>query len=471
MKYISQDDLHRFYILENHSISECATHFKVSRTSIKNRISKFNLHKNAELTNACRIRNAISTAQSQEAVAKRKSTILKKYGVDNPMKNKTIMDKAKATNIIKYGHESPMQNRQIVEKAEKTNLERYGVENVFQNKAIAEKAHNTCLAKYGNIVPLASDRKDELLEKRRSTTREKYGADEIVTSAYFKDKVRSDSLEKYGLENPRQNPLTMTIFHSEENLRAYIAEHYANSKPTSKELLENLNCSDTYLLKKFHELHCDDLISLHAHTSSYEKEIIEYLKLSCGITDHEIERNNRSILNGLELDIIIPSHRIAIEFNGAYWHSELFKDKYYHQEKSLACADAGYRLIHIYESDWLYDNDRTKEFLSDVFTGRECAQVREKTNGVIEISGKVTQAELGKIIHERNPLIIIAMVNLDRYNGEGYKSLGFKFKKRLQPKLLWADENNRMHTHKPKGRKAIKIYNAGYEKYILNLER
>jgi G:T-mismatch repair DNA endonuclease (very short patch repair protein) len=64
------------------------------------------------------------------------------------------------------------------------------------------------------------------------------------------------------------------------------------------------------------------------------------------------ERNNRNILSGKELDIVIPSKNIAIEFNGMHFHSTLFKEKQYHINKTKECELNGYRLIHIWECDW-----------------------------------------------------------------------------------------------------------------------
>ena len=48
--------------------------------------------------------------------------------------------------------------------------------------------------------------------------------------------------------------------------------------------------------------------------------------------------NSRKVLsNGKELDFFDKERNIAIEFNGDYWHSDKFKDKKYHLEKSLMC--------------------------------------------------------------------------------------------------------------------------------------
>lgn len=72
----------------------------------------------------------------------------------------------------------------------------------------------------------------------------------------------------------------------------------------------------------------------------------------------------RSVLdNSKEIDLYIPKNRIAIEFNGSYWHSDLFKNETYHQEKTIECAKKGIRLIHIFEYEW-NDEDKKRKIIS-----------------------------------------------------------------------------------------------------------
>ena len=70
--------------------------------------------------------------------------------------------------------------------------------------------------------------------------------------------------------------------------------------------------------------------------------------------------NSREIITPLELDIFIPSHNIAIEYNGLYWHSELHKTNDYHLTKTKECENKGIQLIHIFEDEWLYKKDIVK---------------------------------------------------------------------------------------------------------------
>ena len=78
----------------------------------------------------------------------------------------------------------------------------------------------------------------------------------------------------------------------------------------------------------------------------------------------DILTNDRSIISPYELDIVIPSHKIAIEYNGLYWHSETQgKNSNYHLNKYNMCKDKGYRLIQIWENEWLTKQDIVKSII------------------------------------------------------------------------------------------------------------
>lgn len=91
--------------------------------------------------------------------------------------------------------------------------------------------------------------------------------------------------------------------------------------------------------------------------SHYEEDIVAWLKT---ITQCKIVTSDRSILSGKEIDIYIPDKHIAIEFNGTFWHSDIYKDKYYHQKKTIECAKKNIRLIHIFEHEWQDIEKQTK---------------------------------------------------------------------------------------------------------------
>ena len=65
----------------------------------------------------------------------------------------------------------------------------------------------------------------------------------------------------------------------------------------------------------------------------------------------EFKVQDREIIEPYELDLVIPKYNLAIEVNGVYWHSILFKDKYYHYKKWKRCLKLGIRLLQFYDSE------------------------------------------------------------------------------------------------------------------------
>lgn len=51
--------------------------------------------------------------------------------------------------------------------------------------------------------------------------------------------------------------------------------------------------------------------------------------------------NDRQVLKPAELDIYVPSKKLAIEYDGMYWHSDEFKDATYHVKKTDECEKSG----------------------------------------------------------------------------------------------------------------------------------
>jgi len=96
--------------------------------------------------------------------------------------------------------------------------------------------------------------------------------------------------------------------------------------------------------------------------SIYEQEISDYIRnFNISLTN-----NSRDIIKPLELDIFIPSHNIAIEFNGLYWHSEEYIQNNYHLEKTELCESNGIQLIQIFEDEWINKKDIVKSRLKNI---------------------------------------------------------------------------------------------------------
>src|SRR6056297_2875605 len=112
-----------------------------------------------------------------------------------------------------------------------------------------------------------------------------------------------------------------------------------------------------------------------SYTSKSEIELREWIQDFI-----EIKSNVRDIISPYEIDIVIPSKKLAIEFDGLYWHGEQQgKDKFYHLKKLQRCEEIGYKLIHIWSNEWEFKTDIVKSIIlnmlnltKNIIHGRKC---------------------------------------------------------------------------------------------------
>lgn len=83
-------------------------------------------------------------------------------------------------------------------------------------------------------------------------------------------------------------------------------------------------------------------------------------KCSCGGSSAEelrlldkfpgiFEHGNRSIITPQEIDLYSDKHKLGIEVNGLYWHSNI--DKNYHINKTNKCTEKDIQLLHFWDSE------------------------------------------------------------------------------------------------------------------------
>jgi hypothetical protein len=115
--------------------------------------------------------------------------------------------------------------------------------------------------------------------------------------------------------------------------------------------------------------------------NAFKRHGIQPLKKRCGFSSQELEvcafldkmnvdyvRNVRDKLVGKqEIDIFIPSLNVGIEYCGLFWHSD--RNHYSakkHQDKFIAAATQGIKLITIFEDEWLFNSDIVKSRLRSI---------------------------------------------------------------------------------------------------------
>ena len=91
--------------------------------------------------------------------------------------------------------------------------------------------------------------------------------------------------------------------------------------------------------------------------SKGEKELFDFIKENySGI----LIENDRTILDGKELDIYLPELKIGFEYNGSYWHSDSFIPRDYHLKKRDLALTKDTKLYFIDDADWVNKKDICK---------------------------------------------------------------------------------------------------------------
>ena len=286
---------------------------------------------------------------------KYKATNLAKYGVENPFQSKEIKNKIKATNLEKYGVENIMLSSIGKSKVKNAILEKYGVENIMYLKETKVKIKNTNLEKYGVEYPIQNI---IFKDKVKATNMCRYGVENVQQVELIKDKTKTTNLEKYGVENVFQSE------HIKDKIKSTNLERYgvdSNKQIHIKSLVPLINSPEFWL--KF--VNQGDILNyftgLVSNATIYNwirkyrpdlelKSAISYPHMILNNFLEELnikfEINTRRIIAPKELDIFIPSHNLAIEVNGNYWHSDTKgKDKTYHLNKLNRCNDLGINLL------------------------------------------------------------------------------------------------------------------------------
>ena len=279
----------------------------------------------------------------------------------------------------------------------------------------------TCQCKCGTV-------RDVLTQALKSGRSKSCGCGGIDVAANYREKM----LAKYGdisinrAGNPRELWQIETLNDSEK-LKAYLEKFKAkhSRKPTITDLTALLSTSFSQIAKTIHKYKLDSYIEMYGNTSNLEKELADFVR---SIYSGKFETRNRSIIAPYELDIVLPEEKIAIEFNGNYWHSELvIPNKLYHSNKTDMCNAAGYRLIHIFEYEWLLNKDKIKQYLTDILVkpkiiyARNCSVEQISSDKAIEflnanhLQGYAkSQVHLG-LIHN-NELVGVMTFGLPRFN-------------------------------------------------------
>lgn len=383
----------------------------------------------------------------------------------------------------KKRHVDSERRKDILENVKKTNLEKYGVEFPFQSAIYREKA--------------------------KESIKERYGVDNIAQSLEFLNK-RIKSKRECEFENYSQN---MIKLHSVQLLST--KEEFVNSDTLK---FKCILCGKEWEQdrKVAQQVFCTNCFS-ERWRSRGEKELFQFIKdnVSCDVLN-----NVRGLIDhNKEIDIFIPSMKLAFEFDGDYWHSSEYRGKYYHIEKTKKLNEKDIRLIHINESEWFYNNVKIKGFILGVLGkynkrifARKCSvrKLDSKTfrqfleenhlgtpinastrlglfasdNELVSVIGigksryKKDEYEiyrfcnklgysvvggLSKLVKHSGLNDLVSYVDLAKFDGHGYLSSGFELVGETEPNYYYSDGKRTIDRISAQKHKLEKLLGEGYD--------
>lgn len=118
---------------------------------------------------------------------------------------------------------------------------------------------------------------------------------------------------------------------------------------------------------------CSKILSLSLNeikegvTQEIKKRSAPEIDICSVLDEHNIEYLSNHKINGVEVDIYVPSHDFAIEYNGLFWHREGLvkmttynykgRNKKYHLNKTEVLSEKGIFLMHIFEDEYLNNRE------------------------------------------------------------------------------------------------------------------
>jgi len=343
-----------------------------------------------------------------EVKAKKEKAYLEKYGVTNPSKSKDIKTKKEETNLKKFGTKYAAQSIDVKNKLKEKWLEKYGVDNP---------------SKLSHVKSIISEK----VRATREQVREKSQRNFYKTILNrLKEEGKMGTLEPLFNLDDYQGRLLKYPFKC--NVCSTISE--TNLRLSN----ESLRCFT-----------CNPKITTGGQ-SLLEKDICDYIRK----LDPKIKEQNRDIISPLELDIVSEKHKIAIEIDGLYWHSEITgrKTKFYHSLKRKNTNNCGYKLIQIFEDEWIEKQKIVKSRIKNLFGNKPKENCYELTRFCSNFNFSVIggASKILKYFETKyNPKEIISYADKRWSDGNLYNVLGFDLVGETQPNYWYIVKNQRKH--------------------------
>lgn len=317
-------------------------------------------------------------------VSKPKIYCSKKCSNNDPEIKQKITEAQQKTFLKKYnGHPMSTENTKL--KLKQSLISKYGVDHYSKHSTYRSKVKSTLMKRY-------NDENYNNIDKIKKTLLDKYGVD---NAAHIPDTIDKRSISRktnhynYLIDFCKNIQLT-ALFDIDE----YQGYHFSNSYKFQCNKCNKVLETTVYNLNN---LFCD-----YCHPekiTTVENELYLFLQ---EILDKKIviKRNDRTILNGKELDFYIPDKKYAFEIDGLYWHSENAGgiQKNYHLNKTKSCMFHGINLIHIFENEWIYKKEIVKSIIRTVL---HCTTVA-KYHARKCVIKNVSEQEKNKFLNENH---------------------------------------------------------------------
>lgn len=265
------------------------------------------------------------------------------YPVPCPVCNKQVKWKTDARRYMTYCSTScSATSANTQSKRVRTNVEKYGVPHYALSEEFKGKAAKTNKQKFG--VEYASQ-SDEFKRAVRKTVLDRYG---VATALHINQQERF-SKEQLSNHHMFSNISAEVIDRIHD--RDWLLDQHITQRKSLTEISNMLNGYDINSLSR--RLRVLDIPIKRYMQSAPEKELTSIIS-SFGL---QVIERDRTIINPRELDIYVPSKRVAIEYNGLFWHGENCIPDDLHRNKYLECKRKGIRLVTIFEDEWLERKD------------------------------------------------------------------------------------------------------------------
>ena len=344
-------------------------------------------------------------------IESRKNTNIEKYGFENPMKNKDVVNKGKQTVLENWDNKHYMYNNEVKNKIKQTNISKYGVEYPMQNEDILQKSKESFLKndineinekRVNSFKKTYNVNKEEIINKKNKTIIDKFGSVEKYKT-HVQEKIKQTSIEKYGVEHffKNQNVIDKRIQSYITNKNNKIIQDCTSLNIKFISSKYNENKTDTIF--EFECQECNENFDINRQLFGFRKLSKEKICLKCNPISNGTSRSEKELydfiientkekviyhhkISNIQLDIYVPEIKIAFEYNGLYWHSDLYKHKSYHKDKSQLCQDNDISLIHIWEDDWLYRKDIIKSIIRNRLNSEGLNRIYARKCTIKEIS-------------------------------------------------------------------------------------